>query len=93
MVYHGYGYGGGNHWGVWVLLITAMVVFWGAWAWIIVTLVRPRGAPAGSTPPTPGSGSMPLGSDPLRFLNERLARGGIDEDEYTRGRSLMEGPG
>ena len=50
MMYHGYGYGGASHWGLWVLMIVAMVIFWGALAWIIVTLVRDRGTPASSIP-------------------------------------------
>jgi putative membrane protein len=93
MMYHGYGYGGGNHWGLWVLMIVAMVIFWGALAWIIVTLVRHRSTPHGSIPPTPGSSSSLPSSDALRILNERLARGDIDGDEYSRRRSLIEGSG
>jgi len=89
-----YGYGnGGGHWGLWVLMIVAMVVFWGALAWIIVTLVRQRGTPAGSIPLAPGSSSSPPSSHALRILDERLARGDIDEDEYTRRRSLIDGSG
>jgi len=93
MMYHGYGYGGGNHWGLWVLMIVAMVVFWGALAWIIVTLVRHRDTSSGRISPVSAPGSLPVGPDALRILNERLARGDIDEDEYTRRRSLIEGPG
>jgi len=53
MMYHGYGYGGGNHWGLWVLVIVALVVFWAALAWIIVTLVRHRGTPPVRSPRLP----------------------------------------
>ena len=90
MMYHGYG---GGHWGLWVLMIVAMVVFWGALAWIIVTLIRHRGSPSGSATLPSGSGSWPPGPAGLQILNERLARGEIDEDEYTRRRSLIEGSG
>jgi len=76
-----------------VIMIVAMVVFWGALAWIIVTLIRHRSTPHGSIPPTPASGSTPPASDALRILHERLAQGDIDEDEYTRRRSLIEGSG
>jgi len=92
MMHYAYG-NGGDHWGLWVLMIVAMVVFWGATAWIIVTLVRQRGTTASSIPTAPGSGSTPPGSDALSILNERLARGDIDEDEFTRRRSLIEGSG
>jgi putative membrane protein len=85
-----YAYGnGGGHWGLWVLMIVAMVVFWGALAWVIVTLVRHRVPPAGSL-------SAPLSrppSDALRILDERLARSEIDADEYKSRRALIEGTG
>jgi len=91
---HGYGFGGGgSHWGLVVLMIVAMIVFWGGVAWIVVTLVRHRGTPPGSSTPPPGSFPSPPGADGLRILNERLARGEIDEDDYTRRRSLIEGSG
>jgi len=88
-----YGYGNGSHWGLWVLMIVTMVVFWGALAWIIVTLVRHRGVPPNSATPLPAPAVPPPGTDGLRILNERLASGDIDEDEYTRRRSLIEGTG
>jgi len=93
MMDHGYGYGGGSHWGLWVLMIVAMVIFGGALAWVIVTLVRHRGSAPGSIPSAAGSGPSPPGSDALRILNERLARGDINEEEYTRRRSLIDGTG
>ncbi len=88
-----YGYGnGGTHWGLWVLMIVAMVVFWGALAWIIVTLIRHRGTPPAST-----EAPAPLGPPPLPgalgILDERFARAEIDEEEYTRRRNLLKGSG
>ena len=57
MMHYGYDNGGG-HWGLWVLMIVAMIVFWGA---IIVTLIRHRGVPPGSqtTPPAPANTPPP----------------------------------
>jgi putative membrane protein len=91
MMYHDYGYGNGSHWGLWVLMIVAMIVFWGALAWIIVTLLRKR--PPAAAPPPPGPVTSPQGTDALGILNERLARGDIDDEEYSRRRALIEGSG
>jgi putative membrane protein len=85
-----YGYGnGGGHWGLWILMIVAMLAFWGALAWVIVTLVRQRGTHSdrGSMPPIETS------SNSLQILDERLARGEIEEDEYKRRRDLIKGNG
>jgi putative membrane protein len=90
-MYHGYAYGSGNHWGLWVLMIVAMVVFWGALAWIIVTLVRHRAVPVVSAHPVPESPAPPTHGEAVRILNERFARGDIDEEEYSRRRALIEG--
>ena len=89
-MFHVHGYGGG-HWVLRVLMIVAMVVFGAALGWIIVTLLRQRGTPAGSIPSVPGSSWSRSGSDALRILNERLARGDSDEDEYVCRRSLIGG--
>jgi putative membrane protein len=84
-----YGYGnGGSHWGLWILMIVAMIVFWGALAWVIVTLVRHRGTPASPSAPL----SSPQ-SDALRILDERFARSEIDADEYKSRRALIQGTG
>ena len=83
-----YGYyngGGGTHWGAWILVIIAMLVFWGALAWIIVTLLRQRGSHSDPRP-VPPSGTSP---DALLILDERLARGEIEEEEYKRRRNLI----
>jgi putative membrane protein len=88
VMYYGHGHGGG-HWGMWIAMIVAMLVFWGALVWIIVILLRQRGSH--SDPrllPPPASGP-----DPLQILDERLARGKIDEEEYKRLRDLLKGTG
>jgi len=93
MVHSGYGYGysGDAHPWLWVLMVVAMFVFVAAAAWIVVALVRHRDGAraAGATPPTPAA---PL-SDGRRILDERFARGDIDEEEYRRRRSIIEGGG
>jgi putative membrane protein len=92
MMNYGYGNGGG-HWGLWILMIVAMVVFWAALAWIVVTLVRHRGGPAGPLSAPTAPPTSPPDSDALRILNERLARGEIDEADYQRRRALIDGTG
>ena len=93
-MHYAYGHGyGGSHWGLWILMIVAMVVFWGALAWIIVTLVRHRGQPPGSATVPSAPTPAPHVTDGMRILNERFARGDIEEDEYKRRRSLIEGSG
>ena len=74
-------WGGGVHWWGWLLGAIAMVVFWVVliWAvWYVVTAVlrRPEDRP-------------PAAGDPKRILDERLARGEIDADEYRRLRDLL----
>jgi putative membrane protein len=79
----------GTHWGLWILMIVAMLVFFGILAWAVVNIVRHNHAhgDSGSQPPTGAS------SDALRILDERLARGDIDVEEYTRRRNLLRGGG
>ena len=81
--------GGGTHWGPWIVMMVAMVVILGGLAWIFVTLLRHRAdhththnVPSPPTAPNP---------DALRILDARLARGEIDESEYTRLRDLIRG--
>ncbi len=74
-------WGGGVHWWGWLLGTLAMVAFWGVaiWAvWYFVTAVthRPEDRPT-------------HGGDPNRILDERLARGEIDAEEYRRLRDLL----
>jgi putative membrane protein len=73
---------GGIGWGGWIVMVAMMVVFWGAIAWVIVTLVR-----QGDSRSQPGSS----GAEPIRILDERFARGEIDEVEYQRRRELLRG--
>ena len=63
-------------WG-WVWMCAAMLAFWALLAWIIVTLVHQSNR-AGHD-----------GNETQALLDERLARGEIDEYEYRRRRDLI----
>ena len=75
-------WGSGAHWWAWLLGALGMVAFWALviWAfWFFVTAVTRR------PEDTHGRG------DPKQILDERLARGEIDADEYLRLRDLITG--
>jgi putative membrane protein len=80
---------GGTHWGLWIVMIIAMLAFFALLAWAIVNIIRQRDGHLGGAQSPPASGSP----DPLRILDERLARGEIEIDEYTRRRDLLRGNG
>ncbi len=80
----------GNHWAsygmdwwMWVLMILGILGFWVLVAMVVRSVIQ-------ETPTTPGSGptSEP---DPLRLLDERLARGEIDTQEYQHTRNVLTG--
>jgi len=75
--------GGGIGWGGWIVMVAMMAVFWGAVAWVIVTLIRQNGARS-----QPQATSAP---DAMRLLDDRFARGEIDEDDYKRRRDVLRG--
>ncbi len=89
MMHYPYYDNGGTHWGMWIVMIVAMLVFFGILAWAVVNIVRQRDAHAAGGSPPPSSAI----SDPLRILDERLARGEIDVDEYARRRDILRGSG
>jgi len=75
---------GGVGWGGWIAMVAMMVVFWGAIAWVIVTLIRrPSSGAPGPAERAP--------SPPLQILDERYARGEIDDEEYQRRRAVLRG--
>ena len=65
-------------WGAWLGMSLGMLVFWGLVAWVIVVLVRSSGWRYDSGR-----------SDPRDILDERYAKGEIDEDEYKHRRELL----
>lgn len=73
-----YGNGGWSFWEV-ALMTVAMIAFWGLLIWGLSAVITGSKHPTGE-----------LGSDPARrILDERLAKGEINEDEYTRRRELL----
>ena len=80
MRYHDGGWGPG----AWIAMAFVMVVFWGAVVAAIVFAVRATH--------NPHAGPIaPAGSDALRILDERFARGEIDADDYQQRRDLLRG--
>ena len=65
--------------GGWMVMMTAMALMWGLLIAAVVALVR--------TPPTDARRER---RDPVRLLDERFARGEIDESEYRARRRALD---
>jgi putative membrane protein len=79
-------YGGGWAWWQAGLMWVAMIAFWVFLIWAVyalVTAVMRRGGEPGRAGQQPG--------DARRILDERLARGEIDAEEYGRLREVLDG--
>lgn len=80
-------YGWNDGWGAWgwVLMALMMLIFWGGVVTVVILLVRGRG------PELPGSsGHYGAPHDEAeRILNERFARGEIDETEFAARRAAL----
>lgn len=78
---------GWGAWG-WALMTIGMVAFWGIVAWAVVsaTRCRPWREPPPATPPPP------ITQRAEDILDERLARGDLDVDEYRRRRDALHAP-
>ena len=79
-----YGWG----WGGWILMTLVMVAFWGLVITAVVLAIRYL-ASGGSHHNRAGSGSVPADSRAEDVLDERYARGEIDDDEYRRRLTLI----
>jgi len=77
--------GGGGAWWQAGLMWAGMIAFWGLLIWLVYALFTGATRRAGH----PGDDQEHRGSDALRILDERLARGEIDTAEYQRLRDLI----
>lgn len=66
-------YHDGMGWGGWLVMLLGMVAFWGLVVWGVIALFRDTNRP--------GDGQQ-APHDPMDTLDERFARGEIDETEY-----------
>ncbi|WP_255770559.1 SHOCT domain-containing protein [Pseudarthrobacter sulfonivorans] len=75
----------GTGWGIgaWVIMALLMLIFWGGVVTVVVLLLRRP--PTGDRPAVP----RPLHHDAERILNERFARGEIDEQEFIARRTAL----
>lgn len=82
----GYGWSdGGMGIGAWILMAVVMILFWGGVVALVIYLVRR---------PSAGHSEhllLPTHHDAERILNERFARGEIDEAEFTARRGALRG--
>jgi putative membrane protein len=69
------------------LMWVGMIAFWGLLIWLVYALFTGAARRVGQ----PGDDQERRGSDALRILDERLARGEIDTEEYGRLREALEG--
>jgi putative membrane protein len=70
-------------WWMWVLMILGILGFWVLVALVVRSVIQAEpSAPASSRVSEP---------DPLRVLDERLARGEIDTQEYQHTRNVLTG--
>jgi putative membrane protein len=72
----------GGHWAWWQggLMWLGMIVFWGLLIWAVYALIA-------NLTRKPGQGQH--GGDARRILDQRLASGDIDAEEYQRLRDLI----
>lgn len=76
-------YPDGVGWGGWLVMVFGMVVFWGLVVWAVIAIFR------STQTPVPRDRAHP---DPLDILDERFARGEIDESEYRARADVLRSP-
>lgn len=74
---------GSGHWAMMAMMLLFAVLAVGTVVWVVRQTVRPQ--PHLPAPPTSDDRAA-------RILDERFARGEIDEDEYTRRRKVLAAP-
>ena len=73
-----------------LLTLIFLVLVLAAVVWLVVMLVRERNLHRDQGPrAVHGGPPPPKGSDALRILDERFARGEIDPDDYKQRRALL----
>ena len=77
-----YNNGVGWGWGAWIMMSLAMVVFWGLVIFAVVAIFR-------GTSRTTNGGDRVTHPDPMQILDERFARGEIDEADYHARREVL----
>lgn len=82
------GWDGGWGWGAWLAMGLTMLVLFGLIAAVVVVLLRPPEHRDGSTAARTAS-PPPAEDQALRILDERFARGEVDEQEYRSRRELL----
>ena len=85
MDYGGY-WGPGNGAVGWLLMCLTFAIFLGVVAAVVVVAVRLREQPSNTEP------TSTVAEPSSRILDERFARGEIDDEEYQRRRILLRSP-
>ena len=78
-------YHDGVGWGGWIMMTLAMAAFWAVVVFALVALLRGNGSR------DQGAGATDHQPRPLELLDERFARGEIDEEEYRNRREVLRG--
>ena len=82
------GHGGGWVWWQAGLMWLVMIIFWALVIWAVYAVFTSIGRRGRE----PDSGGQQQPGGARRILDERLARGEIDAEEYRRLRDILDGP-